>query len=435
MTGTRIVTEIGLLLICHVMVLGPLEAQNCLPDGLVLSSQQQLDAFPDAFAGCRHVLGDLRIAEAANERISDLSGLRSVCQIDGSLVIDGNRDLGDLSGLDSLTVIRGSLVISNNSGLSQLQGLNRLQVLEQSLRLNNNQALTRVTGLQNLEAIGQSLNISHNASLEHVSGLSRLSHIGEQLNVLSNPKLNKLSGFGEMEMVGGILQLLDNPAMRDLTGLHRLRVVGEDLIIDSNAGLVSLDGLDSLRQVGAFLQVVNNTSLASLKGLQNLREVVGLLQIYNNPALFSLSGLDSLDTALLEDLALLSSMNLSHCSIRSICRYLNLERNQSSIGGNASGCDNKIQILAGCQGAAVDSQPDRARDILLYPNPGTDVVNIKGREIDGARVLLFDGLGRLVRRTLVNDRSFTLEGLPSGYYQLRFQLEETSFNKTIIKIE
>ena len=81
---------------------------------------------------------------------------------------------------------------------------------------------------------------------------------------------------------------------------------------------------------------------------------------------------------------------------------------------------------------AVDNPADGS-DIVLYPNPASSVIDIKGLTEDITFVSLFDAQGRYTRVNF-NGKSINIDALPEGVYVLSIQLKETKINRRMIKI-
>ena len=134
---------------------------TCLPEGITLSTQEQIDNFQTNYPGCTGILGSVIIY---GSDITNLNGLSVLISIGGNLIIgryyggQGNPLLSDLNGLENLTYIGGSIVIAGNNALTSLTGLESLNSIGGNLTIggiwNSNPSLTSLTGLQNLTSIG-----------------------------------------------------------------------------------------------------------------------------------------------------------------------------------------------------------------------------------------------------------------------------------------
>jgi len=101
-------------------------SQSCLPDGIVFSTQSQIDSFQINYPGCTVVEGDVKIN---GNDISDLSKLNVLTSIEGNFTIGNiinfpiNQNLTSLSGLNKLTNVGGNLSILGNEKITNLNEL------------------------------------------------------------------------------------------------------------------------------------------------------------------------------------------------------------------------------------------------------------------------------------------------------------------------
>ncbi len=87
-------------------------AQGCLPNGITITSQEQIDNFQSSYPDCTIIEGNLIIGDAYNGTdVSNLIGLEHIVAIEGNLEIFGNDELINLNGLENLTLIGGDLKI------------------------------------------------------------------------------------------------------------------------------------------------------------------------------------------------------------------------------------------------------------------------------------------------------------------------------------
>lgn len=211
----------------------------CLPDGIVFSTQSQVDSFQINHPGCSGVEGDLKISSS---------------------------DISNLNGLSVLTSIGRDLIIMDNGNLSSLNGL------------------------QNVHTVGRDLIISNN-SLVTLSGLNGLNQIGSNVqagNVLveNNSRLINFSGLENLITIPGKLDVLSNPLLQNFQGFNSLGFLDRDLTIAGNQSLESLAGLDGLTYVTGSVSINNNNSLTSIAAIANiLPESIPSVNITQNPLL------------------------------------------------------------------------------------------------------------------------------------------------------
>src|SRR5690606_1244480 len=189
-TTQKMKTQMKLVvtLITFVAVLAG-NAQTCLPGGITLSSQSQIDNFATNYPGCTEILGNLIIDEESSGNILNLNGLSHIEKIGGSLRIEFNSGLTSISGLNNLIEIGQSLVIQQN-GITLIDGLNNLEIVNSSVIILNNPSLTEISGFQNINHIIDDLNFQANPLLNTISGFVELEDIGRDLWIQQTSLLN-----------------------------------------------------------------------------------------------------------------------------------------------------------------------------------------------------------------------------------------------------
>jgi hypothetical protein len=329
----------------------------CLPGGITLNTQGQIDAFPTDYPGCNEIIGSLSI----------------------------------ISGAD----------ITNLDGLSQLISIG------DNLNIINNPNLTDITGLSNLQSVGGNLNFDSNPALPNLDGLNSLTSVGGDLKIVyglfSNTALLNVDGLSSLTSIGGYLLISNQDNLIDLDGLSLLTTIGERLEITDNTSLLDLDGLSSLVSMNGFLRIENNASLTSISGLGSLTNVGEYIEIINNNSLISLTGLDNIDPSTImgdntnAGIQIFDNNSLSICDVQGICDYLAGPMNYASIINNAPGCDSKIEVETACLpptvtclagGITFSSQSQVDNFAAMYPGcneilgdvliQGADITNLDG---------------------------------------------------------
>lgn len=334
-------------------------SQSCLPEGIIFSTQSEIDDFPFNYPGCTIVEGTVKIN---GEDISDLSALNVLTGIKGGLWIRSNDFLPGLQGLENLTSIGGYLRLVGNDSITNLDGLNNLDSIGDYLYISSNDRLESLEALGNLVYVGTELGIVYNNSLTSLAGLENidpdsLTDISINLNsmlsdcevlsicsYLQNPngvvsiynnsggcnnpsEVANSCGFtlaclpygnyylfsqGEVdnfsnnylnctELNGDVI--VEGDDITSLTGLNSISSIGGDLVIGRplsggvNPLLTDLSGLDMLRIVIGNLEIVGNENLLSISGLGDIDSVGGNLEIISNYVLNSLAGLNHLTHA------------------------------------------------------------------------------------------------------------------------------------------
>ena len=90
---------------------------SCLSEGIIFTTQEQIDNFQTNYPGCTEIEGDVTIY---GDDITNLNGLSVLTSIGGDFLIghygypyNGNPLLTSLAGLDNLETIGGSLWIAH----------------------------------------------------------------------------------------------------------------------------------------------------------------------------------------------------------------------------------------------------------------------------------------------------------------------------------
>lgn len=214
-----------------------LVSQSCLPDGIYLASQAEVDNFKANYPNCTEIEGYLEISGSG---ITNLDSLHMITSVGGYLDIYSVPDLFDISGLNSLTTV--------GSGRFGLHG----------------SALINLNGLENLASV-PGLRIELNPSLTSLQGLSSLTTVNEGIYILDNPLLESLNGLESITSVGQ----------------------GGTLIIEDNAILSSLSGIDNivfnpLYQVEVWIRNNPLLSVCEVESICKLLDDDGIIHLENN---------------------------------------------------------------------------------------------------------------------------------------------------------
>jgi hypothetical protein len=116
-------------------------AQSCLPEGIIFTTQSQIDSFQIKYPGCTKIEGDVII----QGDITNLYSLAKIIYVGGNLEINLSDSLTNLNGLGNLSFIGGNLTIR---GSTTWQGVCIYP------------ALTGLAGLEKLATIGGSFVLS-----------------------------------------------------------------------------------------------------------------------------------------------------------------------------------------------------------------------------------------------------------------------------------
>lgn len=342
-------------------------AQTCPFLSMTFETQESIDSFSKNYPTCSRIDGPVIIS---GEDITNISGLRQITYINGSLWIRDNPILSSLEGLENLTFTYNVIIKSNPklhdiSSFKKLVNVEVIQILENeqlytmdfhsihksnlsSLFISKNPQLNSIVGFDSLEHLRLDLYIQHCPRLVSLHTFRNLKSIGLFLVLLDLPKIESLTDFRKLSSIGSVCYIGSNDLIQDLRGLDSLTYVGGTVTIDSNQNLKNLSGIENLKVIGGSLEISNNPQLGSLTDLEQLRSINGHLVINNNKALKTLSGIDNLDPKTLDNLVITDCDSLSICSVKSICKYLGNFENTATIENNYSDCLSRIAVTKNC---------------------------------------------------------------------------------------
>lgn len=194
-------------------------SQACLPEGIVLNTQEEIDSFHVNYPGCNIIEGTLSIE---GENITNLNGLIGLTEVGGSLLLGGYSGVHvtDLSGLDSLESVGGTIYISNCYSLQDF------------------------SSLQNLRHIGGNLSLYRVWSQNDLRGLDGITEIGGDLTIM-DCEFTSFSGLENLVSLGGSLELDQLYQINNLDPLHNLNSISGDLHIH-NTWLWDISALENI---------------------------------------------------------------------------------------------------------------------------------------------------------------------------------------------
>ena len=439
MLSIRNISSVKTLFILLIGLLLPFSgsSQGCLPEGIVFSTQNQIDSFQINNPGCTEFEGDVEISWSD---INSLNGLSQVKSIGGSLTIRSNPMLTNLLGLDNLTSIGEHFIISGNDALPSLAGLNSLQYVVGGILIHSNfsllnleglegltsvegidlynNSLTSLSGLDNITSVQGIVRINRNPELLNLSNLGNLKTIGENLEIAINDKLSNLAGLDNLTTIEGTLEIYYNDRLKDLTGLYGLTSIGADLKIYQNDSLISLLGLNNVTAISGSLEVNYSWLLNDLSALGNLTIIGGHLSIYDNPTLSSLEGINNINANSISGLVLLRNSSLTTCAIKSICDFLASPNDTIWIENNAPGCNSPEEIEAVCDTIGVFELSDEP-ELSIYPNPTSTHITIETPVESLLSIMNLNGK-ELLKQPITEPKTVVdISTLPNGIYFVR----------------
>ena len=379
-----------------------------------------------------------------NDLITDFSSLIQLTEINNRYSVIGNENLTSLEFINPNFVFTGNQVfVEENPLLTSLEGLESTLNLT-SLRVVGNSNLITLAGIENVDGLNV-LELIDNPVLNSFGSIQNLDYQESNtiisLNLINNPQIMTLTGLfaTDVEIEASFSTTIQEMnGLINLNGLEVLTGLSGNLIIKNNNALENIDGFSNATGDIRRLRIENNPSLTSINGLANLTEFNGIVGTSNqdrliidtNNSLVSLSGLENLTSMSTEDLntefykiinndvltdiSALTNFNfediydlnlqiegnesLSQCSIDSVCEVLNSTgMSMLTIGGNATGCMNEIEVAASCvtcpsNDIVLTSQGEVDNFTTTYPNCTTITGNLM---ISGDNITNLQGLSQI----------------------------------------
>src|SRR5688572_3336231 len=410
-------------------------SQPCLPDGITLTTQSEIDNFKTNNPGCTEIGGSLIIY---GDDITNLNGLNGIVSVGFDLNITYTTNLSSLSGLESIR--KSSLVtIVENTGLQSLTGLSGLDSIHFTLAISKNLMLINLEGLNSLKFISNTFNVIDNPQLSSLHGLDSLEFIGG-LFMKGNPALFNLQGMPMLNTIDYNLAL-ENTQLHNLTGLENINSINQVKIF-FNPSLSSLSGLDGLTNVLGTMEIKGNATLNSLEGLNSLAFVQDDVLIIGNSGLLNIEALNALERAgtsldfstsiEISGNGMLSSLNgldnidlsespfltfsiytnsvLSDCTIDPFCH----STPPTSIFDNAPGCNSMDEIKVACLVDITDLESEPT--LILNPNPVHDVIRFEGIDLADTEIVLLDTQGKYIATRKTVNNELRMDNIDPGLY-------------------
>lgn len=284
-------------------------------------------------------VGNLIIASEGVDQIIDLSNLRSIKRVNGSIYIINNNELETLDGL-SITV-KGDVFIQRNKSLKNFTP-NFIKGKVRNIHIKDNESLIGVVGFDRIVSLNN-LTVEYNNSLIDLNDFSSLKEIAGNVIISNNKKLSYFNPFVEIAYFNGDLKVINNESLYEADGLYKLysmassselknntmfttnlelmKIIFEgegklrftnqeeldvfgrcyrkesfkgDIIIDKSS-ITNIDALSCLRSIDGRLIIKRNDNLVSVDGLSHLVSINNLIISFNKN-LNTLNGLESLST-------------------------------------------------------------------------------------------------------------------------------------------
>jgi hypothetical protein len=101
--------KIVILMISFLFIHFAQSQSPCLPDGIGITTQEEIDSFAINYPGCTEIIGNVWVGGEEPTNISNLNGVSEITSFGGSLTIKKTPLLKSLSGLENITLVDGSL--------------------------------------------------------------------------------------------------------------------------------------------------------------------------------------------------------------------------------------------------------------------------------------------------------------------------------------
>ncbi|MFK8005992.1 MAG: T9SS type A sorting domain-containing protein [Saprospiraceae bacterium] len=375
-------------------------AQTCLPNGIIFTTQSELDAFPNLYPNCTEITGNVKIKGTVNNldsliqittiggdleidssEVEALTGLDNLISVGSDMSITDNSDLVFLNGLEGLISISGSFAIEKNPRLSSLNGLNNLQNVGATFYIGTTGTMIAgfeqfhdLTGLDGLTRVGE-FYLSGMGNLTGLSGFENLDTIDTKFEIFNNNNLETLEGLEWMTHIPSEFRITGNHNLQSFKGLENLEIIEGDFLFAGNDSLDDVTAMSNLHTIEGSMTLISLLTLSSLEGFSNLVNVEKIeLQFVS--ALTSLSGLENINTTNLIELVLFENPMLAFCNQPNICDFI-LNGGNATLINNAFGCNDIMLIAEICNpsgstcsfgNVALTNQDEVDNFPSLYPN-------------------------------------------------------------------
>ena len=282
-------------------------------------------------------VGNLIIASEGIDQIIDLSNLRSIKHVRGSIFVINNNNLENLEGLS--VFVDGDVYIQRNRKLKTLTP-NFIKGKIRNVHIKDNELLEGIIGFEQIVSINN-LTVEYNNSLKDLNSFSSLKEILGNVTISNNKELKYFKPFVNIIYFNGELKVVDNQSLYEADGLYKLytmassselnnntkyttnlklmKIIFEgkgklrftnqkeldlfgrcykkknfegDIVIDKSS-ITNVDALSCLDEINGRLLIKRNNNLVSVNGLSKLKSINNLIISFNKN-LNSLKGLENL---------------------------------------------------------------------------------------------------------------------------------------------
>lgn len=290
--------------------------------------------------------------------------------------------------------------------------------------------ISNLNGFNALTSFGGDLWLLE-TNLSNLAGLDNITAIQGGLHMMSNNALTNIESLSNVTSIGGFFSIDDNNSLKSLVGLNKITSIEGNFIISRNDSLMSINSLSNLTIIGGHFTIRDNAFLTSLSGLENVTSIHGKIVIDYNSNLITITGIDKINSESITDLHITENYSLSMCEAQSVCNYLASPNGVIDVYNNATGCNNKEEVIAAC----IDWIPyyNSETNITIYPNPAKkELFILSENEISVNEVNIFNQLGLKLLHEAGNTDKINISTLRPGIYIIEIITENIKIRKNLI---
>ena len=438
-----------------------LNAQDCPPGSVTITSQAEMDVFAATYPNCTQINGHLTL-NGEDDYSSIYPNLPVLKRITGSLAFYANSSASGFPNLEyvggisdsygtvgtfpvldtiggagvwmsepygglgfpscpQLKYIGGSIQVSSiEGGRINSNNFPNVEYIGGDIRDYSDWADSDFSGFSNLRYVGGNIDIEEG----EVDFFNTLDTIGgdlifRQYEFSSSPLYIEITGLNQLEYIGGNFRLLgyEDICAQDLSGLSQLNYIGGDFEFywqyqgsgggdGCPNGITNLDGLQELEHIGGKVRIGQNDIL-DLDFLTSLESVGGNLEITYN-GLQNIEGLNHvIDIG--GELMIEGNSNLSECAVQAVCDYIN-SNGVTIIADNMVGCNSVQEVEAFCNVCTSNFVFTTQQEIDNFPVNYPECIHIEGNvTINGITSTEINNLDGLSEILSVSDTIFIID--------------------------
>lgn len=399
------------------------------------------------------ILGGLVVANCDSLRLVRLANRQDTIS---SIILRENLVLDTLSVGTNIEHVSGSVKLDLNVSLR------KMQLVPSVVSVLGDFDVARCTVLRDLgssytqlRTVGGVIRFASLLALDSISGFNSLTQV-ESVGLVSLSKLSTLKGFNLIEHTKGVaFSQASSPARLTVFDAFRglQRIDGQLVISGKNfsffAPLQSLQSVGTLNFQGVgFEDDLNGEDLfphlthLNILNIQSCRNCDKMLGFNSGVKVDSMIlwvgnfNVDSLpdwhlDVSELDSLRIVTSRDLSYCSVRWVCDYLRIFSNRYEIGSNDTGCNSRNEIFQQCVFTDTKETEHEVSLGSIYPNPVRDVLHVP-IDCEDCTYHIRDLTGSIVFTQY--GQPIDVAGLQTGTYLLDIRGSEYTSTQRFVKL-